>query len=122
MLDDRLPRYGRATSAVSVRQGHAKTRDSRDVTNADLAERASRPRAVDSTLWRYLPSSSDQKVSEGDLNSPPLHGIWRRPAVTSTRERYPATPETAPYRSIPTQGARCHWQRDAPRLTLGHRE
>ncbi len=44
----------------------------------------------------------------GDLNSPPPTRIWRCPAVTSVPERHLATAETATYRSMPLQGARCH--------------
>ena len=44
----------------------------------------------------------------GDLNSPPPPRIQHRPAVASAPERHLATGHSAPYRSIPLQGARCH--------------
>ena len=52
--------------------------------------------------------ASIERCRRGDLNKPPPTRIQRHPAVTSVPERHPVTSQSAPYRLMPLQDARCH--------------
>jgi len=53
------------------------------------------PAAVNSALWQRLASSSEQIVSEGDLNFGVRRRSWRRAVATSFTVRHSATLESA---------------------------